>query len=81
MSKGLQLMCMSYYRKSGEFLDDEKIDLDAPIDRYQLPQNLQDLLVDRLKAYNNLAMAQMKIKAWDSALAALKQVLKYEVLI
>lgn len=66
------------YRKSGEFLDDEKIDLDAPIDRYQLPQNLQDLLVDRLKAYNNLAMAQMKIKAWDSALAALKQVLKYE---
>jgi len=66
------------YRKAGEFLDDEKIELDAPIDRYQLPQNLQDLLEDRLKAYNNLAQAQMKIKAWDSALASLKQVLRHE---
>ena len=66
-------------RKAGEFLDDEKIELEAPIDRYQLPQNLQDLLEDRLKAYNNLAQAQMKIKAWDSALAALKQVLRHEV--
>jgi len=66
------------YRKAGEFLDDEKIELDAPIDRYQLPQNLQDLLEDRLKSYNNLAIAQMKIKAWDSALAALKQVLRHE---
>ena len=51
-----------------------------PIDRYQLPQELQDLLEDRLKAYNNLAMAQMKIEAWDSAMAALQQVLKIEVL-
>ena len=71
---------MSFFRKAGEFLDDEKIELDAPIDRYQLPQNLQDLLEDRLKSYNNLAMAQMKIKAWDSALAALKQVLRHEVI-
>ena len=52
-----------------------------PIDRYQLPQELQDLLEDRLKAYNNLAMAQMKIEAWDSAIASLQQVLRIEVLI
>ena len=51
-----------------------------PIDRYQLPQDLQDLLDCRLKAYNNLAMAQMKIEAWDSAMAALQQVLKIEVI-
>merc|ERR1739848_423346 len=66
------------YRKAGEFFDDEKLELEVPIDRYQLPQELQDLLEDRLKAYNNLAMAQMKIEAWDSAMAALQQVLKIE---
>lgn len=66
------------YRKAGEFFDDEKLELEVPIDRYQLPQDLQDLLDDRLKAYNNLAMAQMKIEAWDSAMAALQQVLKIE---
>jgi len=66
------------YRKAGEFLDDEKLDLEVPMDRYQLPKELQDLLENRLNAYNNLAMAQMKIEAWDSALAALQQVLKIE---
>ena len=67
------------FRKAGEFFDDEKLELEVPIDRYELPQELQNLLDDRLKAYNNLAMAQMKIEAWDSALAALQQVLRIEV--
>ena len=67
------------FRKAGEFFDDEKLELEVPIDRYELPQELQDLLDDRLKAYNNLAMAQMKIEAWDSALAAIQQVLRIEV--
>jgi len=66
------------YRKAAEFFDDEKLELEVPIDRYQLPQELQDLLEHRLKAYNNLAMAQMKIEAWDSAMAAIQQVLKIE---
>ena len=66
------------YRKAGEFFDDEKLELEVPIDRYQLSQELQDLLEDRLKAYNNLAMAQMKIEAWDSAIASLQQVLRIE---
>ena len=77
----LCLLLISYlFRKAGEFLDDEKLDLEVPMDRYQLPKELQDLLENRLNAYNNLAMAQMKIEAWDSALAALQQVLKIEVL-
>ena len=72
---------LTFFRKAAEFFDDEKIELEVPIDRYQLPQELQDLLEHRLKAYNNLAMAQMKIEAWDSAMAAIQQVLKIEVIL
>ena len=49
------------------------------MDRYQLSEELQTLLEERLKAFNNLAMAQMKLEAWDSAMASLRQVLKIEV--
>jgi len=39
----------------------------------------QDLLQDRLKTYNNLAQAQMKLESWEAAMASLKNVLKIEV--
>lgn len=66
------------YRKAVEYFDDEALELEVPIDRYLLPQHLQDLLDDRIKTYNNLAQAQMKLTAWDSSLASLKHVLKIE---
>lgn len=66
------------YRKAGEYFDDERLELEVPIDRYELPQELQTLLEERLKAFNNLAMSQMKIEAWDAALASLRQVTKIE---
>jgi len=66
------------YRKAGEYFDDEKLELEVPIDRYQLPEELQTLLEERLKAFNNLAMSQMKIEAWDAALSSLRQVTKIE---
>ncbi len=49
------------------------------MDRYYLPQELQDLVEEKVKVLNNLAQAQMKLEAWESALASLKQVLKLEV--
>jgi FK506-binding protein 8 len=61
-----------------EYFDDESLELEVPIDRYELAQELQDLLDDRIKTYNNLAQAQMKLEAWDSAIASLKNVLKIE---
>lgn len=67
------------YRKAGDYFDDDKLELEVPVDRYQLPEELQTLLEERLKAFNNLAMAQMKLEAWDSAMASLRQVLKIEV--
>ena len=50
-----------------------------PVDRFELPEEKQELLGERIKAFNNLAQGQMKIEAWDAALAALGNVLKVEV--
>ena len=37
---------------------------------------LKDLLEERLKVYNNLAAAQMKIKAFETALSSVETVLR-----
>lgn len=59
--------------------DDPDLDLNVPVDRFELPEEKQELLGERIKAFNNLAQGQIKIEAWDAALAALGNVLKVEV--
>ena len=66
-------------RRAVEYFDDEKLELEVPIDRFSLEPELQELLQDRLKTFNNLAQAQMKLESWEAALASLKNVLKVEV--
>ena len=66
------------YRKAVEFFDDEKIQVEVSMDRYLLEQPLQDLITEKIKAYNNLAQSQIKLEAYDSALASLKNVLKLD---
>jgi len=68
------------YRKAAEYLDDKQIEeeMEVPIDRHLLPKPLQELLEDRVKTLNNMAQAQMKLNAWDSALASVRQVLKIQ---
>lgn len=68
------------YRKAVEYLDDESIDseVEVPIDRFLLPRPVFNLLEARVKAFNNMAQAQMKLSAWDSALSSIKQALKIE---
>jgi len=66
------------YRKAVEFFDDEKIQVEVSMDRYLLEQPLQDLITEKIKAYNNLAQSQIKLEAFDSALASLKNVLKLD---
>ena len=61
-----------------EYFDDEAIEIEVPMDRYELPDNLQFLVEERIKTFNNLAQAQLKLEAWDSALASIKQVLKFD---
>ena len=70
---------VSKCRKATDYFDDPDLDLNVPVDRFELPEEKQELLGERIKAFNNLAQGQMKIEAWDAALAALGNVLKIEV--
>jgi len=66
------------YRKAVEYFDDEKIQVEVSMDRYSLEQPFQDLITEKIKAYNNLAQSQIKLEAYDTALASLKNVLKLD---
>lgn len=62
-----------------EYLDDIEGGITDPTEDGNLtPTNtqLQDLLEDRVRVYNNLAMAQMKILAYDAALKSVDTVLR-----
>ena len=69
---------MNEFRKATEYLDDKQIDddMEVPIDRFLLPKDLQAMLEQRVKTFNNMAQAQMKLTAWDSAIASIRQVVK-----
>jgi len=73
-------LAVQCYRKAAEYLDDKQIDedMEVPIDRFLLPKDVQELVQERVKTFNNMAQAQMKLSAWDSALASVRQVLKIE---
>jgi len=79
-SRGEYSLAVQCYRKAAEYLDDKQIEeeMEVPIDRHLLPQPLQQLLEDRVKTFNNMAQAQMKLTAWDSALVSVRQVLKIQ---
>lgn len=66
------------YRRALEYLDESEGGITAPTTDGELePTNaqLQELLEDRVKVYNNMAMAQMKIDAFDAALKSVDNVL------
>jgi len=79
-SRGENSLAVQCYRKAAEYLDDKQIeeDMEVPIDRFLLPKDIQQLLEDRVKTFNNMAQAQMKLTAWDTALASIRQVLKIQ---
>lgn len=67
------------YRRALEYLDESEGGIKYPNgDEDSEPSNvqLQDLLEDRIKVYNNLAQAQMKIQAYDTALKSIDTVLQ-----
>ena len=53
-------MAVQCYRKAVEYFEDEGIQMEVPMDRYTLPEPLQDLVTEKIKAYNNLAQAQAR---------------------
>ncbi|XP_055919667.1 peptidyl-prolyl cis-trans isomerase FKBP8 [Eupeodes corollae] len=72
-------IAIQLYRRALEYLDDRDGDPEANIDTEDLElsnADLQSILDDRLVVYNNLAMAQIKISAYDAALASVEHVLR-----
>lgn len=67
------------YRRALEYLDESEGGITPPtLDGELEPTNaqLQELLEDRIKVYNNMAQAQMKIQAYEAALKSVDTVLQ-----
>lgn len=72
-------LAIQSYRRALEYLDESEGGITDPTESGNLePTNgeLQDLLEDRMKVYNNLALAQLKIAAYDAALKSVDHVLQ-----
>lgn len=72
-------LAIQSYRRALEYLDESAGGITNPTESGQLePTNaeLQELLEDRMKVYNNLALAQLKIAAYDAALKSVDHVLQ-----
>lgn len=67
------------YRRALEYLDESEGGIKNPTPDGELEATnaqLQDLLEDRIKVYNNMAQAQMKIQAYEAALKSVETVLQ-----
>lgn len=68
-------LAIQCYRRALDYLDD----IESPgvmEDNKSHEEEIHDLLDDRIKVYNNLAAAQMKISAYDTALSSVDKVLR-----
>ncbi|XP_046663027.1 LOW QUALITY PROTEIN: peptidyl-prolyl cis-trans isomerase FKBP8 [Homalodisca vitripennis] len=68
-------LAIQCYRRALEFLDDHGV-LSSEENKDETEEEIHSLLEDRIKVYNNLAAAQMKIKAFDPALQSVDNVLR-----
>ncbi|XP_055315491.1 peptidyl-prolyl cis-trans isomerase FKBP8 [Sitodiplosis mosellana] len=75
--RGEYNMAIQLYRRSLEYLDDtdKYVGDNSKLEEFTNDQ-LQELLETRVKVYNNLAAAQMKISAFDVALTSVDNVLR-----
>lgn len=69
-------IAIQIYRRALEYLDDTDGGITAGSESELTNNELQELLEDRLVVYNNLAMAQIKISAYDAALKSVENVLR-----
>lgn len=69
-------LAIQCYRRALDYLDDiENSPDNAEVDKLN-EEEIHNLLEERIKVYNNLAAAQMKIKAFDTALQSVDNVLR-----
>lgn len=65
------------YRRALEYLDESEGGIQFTHSEEQATNSqLQELFEDRIKVYNNLAQAQIKIQAYDAALSSIDVVLR-----
>lgn len=69
-------IAIQVYRRALEYLDDTDGGITDGTESDLSNSELQELLEDRLVVYNNLAMAQIKISAWDAASTSVENVLR-----
>lgn len=72
-------LAIQSYRRALEYLDESEGGISYPTEAKSTETTnaeLQDLLEDRMKVYNNLALAQLKIAAYDVALQSVDHVLQ-----
>ncbi|XP_024943518.1 peptidyl-prolyl cis-trans isomerase FKBP8 isoform X2 [Cephus cinctus] len=72
-------LAIQCYRRALEYLDDTNGGIsyqEKEGDQFASDADLQGLLEDRMKVYNNLAAAQMKCDAYDSAQRSVENVLR-----
>ena len=81
--RGENTLAIQCYRRALEYLDEAtggiQIEPDNPLedpDKEAKEFALQDILEDRLKVYNNLAAAQLKIGSLEAALMSVENVLR-----
>lgn len=68
-------LAIQCYRRALEYLDDTESP-GVTEENKSHEQEIYDLLEDRIKVYNNLAAAQMKILAYEAALSSIEKVLQ-----
>ncbi|CAG7725854.1 unnamed protein product [Allacma fusca] len=72
-------LAIQCYRRALEFLDDVDGGIafpDEDKEKTAVTEELRQLIDERLKTYNNMAAAQLKLKAYDAALTSVEAVLK-----
>ncbi|XP_075217180.1 peptidyl-prolyl cis-trans isomerase zonda isoform X1 [Lycorma delicatula] len=69
-------LAIQCYRRALDYLDDIENSPDNVEENKLNEAEIHNLLEERIKVYNNLAAAQMKIKAFDTALQSVDNVLR-----
>jgi len=69
-------LAIQLYRRALEYLNDNGPGIEVPTKNEFTNTELQELLEIRVKVYNNLAAAQMKISAYEAALSSVDNVLR-----
>ncbi|XP_055702965.1 peptidyl-prolyl cis-trans isomerase FKBP8 [Phlebotomus papatasi] len=70
-------LAIQLYRRALEYLDDSEGSPETSLESFTTSQ-LQELLELRIFVYNNLAAAQTKIQAYDTALKSIENVLRVQ---